>query len=113
MLVNKIVTFLLPIFFISTLASCEKRPVEEEQIDVLIIPVDKLEEVSNDVSIEGQTPPSEPSKELIEIDSLNKTTLELSAENDELAKKMHALTEEFNELKKALLDKINKNKESQ
>ena len=141
--INKIVVFLLPLFFISALSSCEKRPLEQEQIEEIIEPVAQLEEVNTDVLSEVRILPPEPgvdippefqplppepgidmlaeietlqpepSKELIEIESLNKTALELSAENEALEKKLRALNEEFNQLKKALQDKINKNKELQ
>ena len=110
--VNKTTIFLLPLFFISTLSSCDKRLVQEEPVDALIEPADKLEEVKDEITLEDQTLTSKPSEELIEIESLNKQALDLSAENDELKKKIRALTQEFNELKKTILDKINKSKES-
>lgn len=109
MLVTKINIFLLPLFFISTLSSCEKPLAQEEPIAVLIEPVVKLEEVRNDIAVENKNLTSQPHKELGEIESLNKKTLDLSLENEALEKKIRALTQEFNELKQTILDKINKN----
>jgi hypothetical protein len=111
MLANKIFTFLLPLFFIPTLSSCEKRPVQAVPIDALIKPVDILEEVKDDITIENQPLISKPNEELVELDSLNMKALDLSSENDELEKKIRALSQELNELKKTILDKINKTKE--
>jgi len=105
--VNKTYTFLLLLFFISTLSSCEKRLVQEEPIDALIKPVVTLEEVKEDITFENQILIPKPNEELVELDSLNKKALDLSVENDDLEKQIRALTQEFNELKKTLLDKIN------
>ena len=76
---NKTYIFLLPLFFISALSSCEKRLVQEEPIDALIKPVVTLEEVKDDITLDNQTLVSKPNKELIEIDSLNKKALDLSS----------------------------------
>ncbi len=106
--VNKTFILLLPIFFISTLSSCEKRFDQEEPIAPFIKPADNLEEITEEITPEDQTLTSEPNKELIEIDSLNMQARDLSSENDDLKEKIRALTQEFNELKKTILDKINK-----
>ena len=104
--VNKIYISLLPFFFISTLSSCEKRPIQEEPIDALIKPAVTLEEVKDEITLEDQILIPKPNEELVELDSLNKKALDLSVENDDLEKQIRALTQEFNELKKTLLDKM-------
>ena len=104
--VNKIYILLLPLFLISTLSSCEKRLVQEEPIDALIKPSVTLEEVKEDITLENQILIPKPNEELVELDSLNKKALDLSVENDEFEKKIRTLTQEFNELKKTILDKI-------
>ena len=106
--VNKSYILPLSLFFILALSSCEKRLDQEEPIDALIKPADALEEITEEIIPEDQTLTSEPNEELVELDSLNRKALDLSSENDELEKKIRALTQEFHELKKALLDKINR-----
>ncbi len=103
---NKTYTFLLPLFLISTLSSCEKRLDQEDPIEDLDKPSKILEEVKDEITLEDQSLISKPNEELVELDSLNKKALDLSSENDELKKKIRALTQEYNKLKQTILDKI-------
>ena len=83
----------------------------EEAVEEVVEEV--VEESKEDITLEDQPLIPAPNEEIVELESLNKKAFNLSSENKALEKKIRALTQEYNELKKALLDKINKTRELQ